>query len=88
MAELDGPDIRTAAVTAVSIDVQVGKMLAEREAVVIATAVNTYNALKLSPEMALAFWGQMAELGRLDALLETRARKAVQAVERAEAEHE
>jgi len=81
MAELD---VRTAATSAVAIDVQVGKLLAEREAVVIATAVNTYNAFKLTPEMALAYWGQMAELGRIDSLLENKARKALRAAEQLE----
>ena len=81
MAELD---VRTAATSAVAIDVQVGKLLAEREAVVIATAVNMYNAFKLTPEMALAYWGQMAELGRIDSLLENKARKALRAAEQLE----
>ena len=79
---------RVVATTAVAIDVQVGRLLAAREAVVIATAVNTYNAFKLTPEMALAYWGQMAELGRIDQLLETNARKAITAAEKAETEHE
>ena len=79
---------RGAATTAVAIDVQVGRLLAQREAVVIATAVNNYNAFKLTPEMALAYWGQMAELGRIDALLETNARKAIATAEQAETDHE
>lgn len=79
---------RVVATTAVAIDVQVGRLLAVREAVVIATAVNTYNAFKLTPEMALAYWGQMAELGRIDSLLETNARKAITAAEKAEKDDE
>ena len=79
---------RVVATTAVAIDVQVGRLLAAREAVVIATAVNTYNAFKLTPEMALAYWGQMAELGRIDQLLETNARKAITAAEKAEIDNE
>jgi hypothetical protein len=77
-------DSRMAATTSVAINTQVGRLLAQRESVVIATAVNMYNAFKLTPEMALAYWGQMAELGRIDALLETNARKAIQAAEQAE----
>jgi hypothetical protein len=75
-------DLRTAATTAVAIDRQVGKLLAEREARVIQAAVASYNAFKLTPEMALALWGQMAELQRIDSMLESNARKAVFEVEK------
>jgi hypothetical protein len=82
-------DKRTEAVVNVALDQQFSKVLAARESTVISTAVNLYKAQKLTPEAALAMWGQMAELNALEATIERNARRAVAAAEDAvEAENE
>ncbi len=76
-------DLRTAATTAVALDQQFGKVLAEREVSVMRLAIGAYRANSLTPTQALAFWGQMAELHALEAYLERGARKAIAAAEAA-----
>lgn len=76
-------DLRTAATTAVALDQQFGKVLAERETSVIRLAIGAYRGNTLSPTQALAFWGQMAELHALEAYLERDARRKISAAEAA-----
>jgi hypothetical protein len=80
---VDEADLRTAATDAVAVDVRVGRILAEREATIISNATALYTSGKLTPEWALGFWAQMAELQRVDGMLERRARVAISEAEKA-----